>query len=67
MGCTIRYGPPSHRSLFGYNNQKLLSEIEEDRKVLFRPATRGPKSYANCACYNGDEVKDHVPVVDRLS
>ena len=57
MGCTIRYGPPSHRSLFGYNNQNILSEVEEDRQTLFRIVTRGPKSYANCTCHNSDEVE----------
>ena len=42
MGCTIRHGPPSHRSLFGYNNQKRCFEVGEDRQTLFkvdRPVT----------------------------
>ena len=56
MGCTIRHGPPSHRSLFGYNDQKRCFEVEEDRKTLFRTVTRGPKSYVNGTCYHGDKV-----------
>ena len=55
-GCTIRYGPANHRSLFGYSNQNILFEVEEDRKTLFRIVTRDPKSHTNCTCYTGDEV-----------
>ena len=37
MACTIRHGPTS----------QLNFEVREDRKMLFRIVTRGPKSYSN--------------------
>ena len=31
-GCTIRHGPRSHRSLFGYNNQKRSLKLKKIAK-----------------------------------